>query len=499
MARALVTNNAIGALASGINNSATTVVLTAGQGALFPSPTGGDFFYCTIIDASNNKEIVKCTARATDTLTVVRAQDGTTARSFIATARVELRDTAALHDLYPQLAYANTFTADQTITGSLAVSATITGVTLKGTTVELGLGATDTTLSRSAAGVAAIEGVDLAFNSITKALACLSLDIGHASDCTITRVSAGVIAVEGNVLSSVGGALGTPPSGTLTNCTGLPISGLVASTSTALGVGSVELGHASDTTLSRSAAGVLAVEGVTVALNSITAAAHIAASIELGHLTDTTITRTGAGAIAVEGVQVLLSGAALGTPASGTLTNCTGLPISGLVASTSTALGVGSVELGHASDTTLARSSAGHISVEGSVVQLASDLASAANMEAQTSAKIVTADILNRHPHVAKAIAIFTVSGATVTLKTASKNISGVVKDGTGLFTVSFTTDFSSADYGVVGTAERSAGSFVTVRDGLKAAGSVGVRVSNQSDTAVDPTSLTVICYGDQT
>lgn len=58
--------------------------------------------------------------------------------------------------------------------------------------------------------------------------------------------------------------LGTPTSGTLTNATGLPVSGITASTSTALGVGSVELGHATDTTLSRSSAGVLAVEGVVV-------------------------------------------------------------------------------------------------------------------------------------------------------------------------------------------------------------------------------------------
>lgn len=58
--------------------------------------------------------------------------------------------------------------------------------------------------------------------------------------------------------------LGTPSSGTLTNCTGLPVAGITASTSTALGVGSIELGHATDTTLSRSAAGVLAVEGVVV-------------------------------------------------------------------------------------------------------------------------------------------------------------------------------------------------------------------------------------------
>lgn len=42
------------------------------------------------------------------------------------------------------------------------------------------------------------------------------------------------------------------------------VSDITASTTLALGVGSIELGNASDTTLTRSAAGVLAVEGVTV-------------------------------------------------------------------------------------------------------------------------------------------------------------------------------------------------------------------------------------------
>ena len=67
-----------------------------------------------------------------------------------------------------------------------------------------------------------------------------------------------------------GGALGTPSSGTLTNATGLPISGLVASTSTALGVGSIELGHASDTTIARSGAGAVTIEGVAVVTESST-------------------------------------------------------------------------------------------------------------------------------------------------------------------------------------------------------------------------------------
>jgi hypothetical protein len=69
--------------------------------------------------------------------------------------------------------------------------------------------------------------------------------------------SAGAVVVNG-------GALGTPVSGTLTNCTGLPLSGVVDSTSEALGVGSLELGHASDTPLTRSAAGKLDVAGHTV-------------------------------------------------------------------------------------------------------------------------------------------------------------------------------------------------------------------------------------------
>ena len=83
---------------------------------------------------------------------------------------------------------------------------------------------------------------------------------GNFTAGTITAALTGT--ASGNLVS--GGALGTPTSGTLTNCTGLPIGGLTASTSTALGVGSIELGHASDTTLSRSAAGVLAVEGVVI-------------------------------------------------------------------------------------------------------------------------------------------------------------------------------------------------------------------------------------------
>lgn len=66
------------------------------------------------------------------------------------------------------------------------------------------------------------------------------------------------------------GALGTPSSGTLTNATGLPISGLTSSTTAALGLGSIELGHATDTTIARGSAGVVTIEGVNVVTTSST-------------------------------------------------------------------------------------------------------------------------------------------------------------------------------------------------------------------------------------
>ena len=74
-------------------------------------------------------------------------------------------------------------------------------------------------------------------------------------------------------------ALGTPTSITLTNGTGLPVSGITSSTTTALGVGSLNIGHASDTTLTRTSAGVAAIEG-----------ANIITTINIQTLTNKTLT-----------------------------------------------------------------------------------------------------------------------------------------------------------------------------------------------------------------
>lgn len=89
------TNNATTTLASGINASVTSLSVAGGTGALFPSLTGADVFYVTLANLAGTVEIVKVTARTTDTFTIVRGQDGTTAASWSAGDKVELRPTAA--------------------------------------------------------------------------------------------------------------------------------------------------------------------------------------------------------------------------------------------------------------------------------------------------------------------------------------------------------------------------------------------------------------------
>lgn len=89
------TNNASATLATGINSSVTSIQVTSAQGGQFPTLAAGDYFFATLIDSSNNIEIVKVTARSADTLTVVRGQDDTTAKAYVAGDKIELRTTAA--------------------------------------------------------------------------------------------------------------------------------------------------------------------------------------------------------------------------------------------------------------------------------------------------------------------------------------------------------------------------------------------------------------------
>jgi hypothetical protein len=95
MADIKFTNFARATLAIGAASGDTSISLASGKGALFPVLTAGQYFYLTLENAAMTREIVKVTARVTDVLTVVRAQDGTAAATWNAGDVAALRWNAA--------------------------------------------------------------------------------------------------------------------------------------------------------------------------------------------------------------------------------------------------------------------------------------------------------------------------------------------------------------------------------------------------------------------
>ena len=95
----LYSNNASTTLASGISNSATTIVVATGTGSLFPTISSvDDYFNVTLADSAKHIEIVTVTARTGDTFTVMRGMENTTARAWLASDILELRITKGLLD-----------------------------------------------------------------------------------------------------------------------------------------------------------------------------------------------------------------------------------------------------------------------------------------------------------------------------------------------------------------------------------------------------------------
>jgi len=134
-------NNAYSSLAAELSASGTLANLATGQGVRFPAPTGGDHFLATLILLDGNGaetawEIVKCTARATDGLTIERAQEGTTARIWPAGSRIEVRTTAGTLDSFTDTAQAAAAAPVQSVFGRTGA------VTLQGADVTGALGFT---------------------------------------------------------------------------------------------------------------------------------------------------------------------------------------------------------------------------------------------------------------------------------------------------------------------------------------------------------------------
>lgn len=82
-----VSNFGIASVSTGYNDSATSITLSVGNGSKFPDPSVSGPFNLVWWDSVHyldpaddpNREIVRCTARSSDVLTVTRAQEGTSA------------------------------------------------------------------------------------------------------------------------------------------------------------------------------------------------------------------------------------------------------------------------------------------------------------------------------------------------------------------------------------------------------------------------------------
>jgi hypothetical protein len=104
----LFNNNAESEVASTFGSVATALTVT--DGSVFPSPTGDNFFYATLVKIVAGREteweIVKCTARSGNTLTVDRAQDNTVSQQWESGDMVSLRVVAAsLDEIATKLTY----------------------------------------------------------------------------------------------------------------------------------------------------------------------------------------------------------------------------------------------------------------------------------------------------------------------------------------------------------------------------------------------------------
>lgn len=133
--------------AGGINSAVTSVTVATGDGAKFPSSNFNVVLWdvATYADPADDagREIVRCTSRSSDVLTITRAQEGTTASSHAQNAGVMLAFTDKMRDdieayLQGKLG-SDIASASTTDIGA----STGQGVTVTGTTTITALGTAD--------------------------------------------------------------------------------------------------------------------------------------------------------------------------------------------------------------------------------------------------------------------------------------------------------------------------------------------------------------------
>ena len=112
----IYSNNASTSLSAGINSSVTTIPIASNSG--FPTIGTNEYYFATIANTTNTKiEVVKVTA-GTTSLTVTRAQGGTSAQAFDSGDNFQLRVTADVLEAATK--------TDVNITGGAIAGAAIT-------------------------------------------------------------------------------------------------------------------------------------------------------------------------------------------------------------------------------------------------------------------------------------------------------------------------------------------------------------------------------------
>ena len=188
-------------------------------------------------------------------------------------------------------------------------------------------------------------------------------------------------------------------------------------------------------------------------------------------------------------------GGALGTPASVTLTNGTGLPL---------ATGVtGTLPVGNGGTGLTAPGTSGNVLTSNGTAWVSSpaagglSAASQSDQEAATSNTVaVTPGRQQYHPSAAK---VWCSAGVTGNIL-SSYNMSSVTDNGAGDIIFNFTTSFSSANYSAILSTYSSAANsrYGFVNSSAKAAGSIRAAMVNPSSVATDPTEWFFSAFGDQ-
>jgi len=200
------TNNATTTLASNITSSATSLTVSASSGSLFPTLGGSDYFYCTLANTSGAIEIVKVTARSTDTFTITRGQDGTTGQAWNSGDKVELRLVAAsLNDL-PKLDEANTFTGANAYGTPASITLT------NGTGLSLTAGVTGTLpVANGGTGVTTSTGSGANVLGTSPTITTPTINsLSSASATALTLQSAGTTAITVDTSQNVGIGTSSP-------------------------------------------------------------------------------------------------------------------------------------------------------------------------------------------------------------------------------------------------------------------------------------------------